>query len=87
VPSLTRSIALDYAAHGNRCKAFLHGVIDTPMLRGSVARETDPSATLAHSLARYLAGGFGMVAAVVSTTHYLAGNESGFVSGVELPAD
>ncbi|WP_246748599.1 SDR family NAD(P)-dependent oxidoreductase [Rhizobium setariae] len=41
---LTKSIAVDFAAHGVRANAIAPGSVDTPMLRNAVALAEDPAA-------------------------------------------
>lgn len=87
VLALTKSVALDYAAEGIRCNAVLPGAIRTPMLARSFARRPDPAATEAASLARHPMGRFGQAGEVAQSVLHLAGDESAFVTGIELPVD
>ena len=87
VCALTRSVAVDYATAGVRCNAVLPGAIRTPMLRRSFARAADPARTEAASRARHPMERFGEAAEVAQSVLHLASDESGFVTGVELPVD
>ena len=61
VISLTRSVALDYAAEKIRANAIAPGAIDTPFLHRSFARQPDPEAARQRSLDRHPMGRFGTV--------------------------
>ena len=87
VLALTRSVAVDYAAAGVRCNAVLPGAIRTPMLARSFARAADPAGVEAASRARHPMGRFGRAEEVAASVLHLASDESGFVTGVELPVD
>jgi NAD(P)-dependent dehydrogenase (short-subunit alcohol dehydrogenase family) len=87
VLALTRSVAVDYAAAGVRCNAVLPGAIDTPMLARSMARAPDPEAARARSRARHAMGRFGRAGEVAQSVLHLASDESGFVTGIEMPVD
>lgn len=87
VISLTRSLALDYAAMGIRANALVPAAIDTPLLRRSFARNSDPAAAEARSIARHPLGRFGTAAEVAATAVFLASDESSFTTGVCLPVD
>ena len=87
VVALTRTVALDYATAGIRCNAVLPGAIDTPLLARSMARAADPAAARAASLARHPMGRFGRPEEVAHSVLHLASDESGFVTGIELPVD
>ncbi len=87
VLGLTRSIALDYAAHGIRCNAVLPGATETPMLARSFSRAADPDAARGRSRARHPMGRFGRPEEVAASILHLASDETGFVTGIELPVD
>ena len=87
VVALTKTVALDYATAGIRCNAVLPGAIDTPMLARSMARAADPDAARKASLGRHPMGRFGTAEEVARSILHLASDESGFVTGVELPVD
>ena len=85
--SLTRTLALDYAAHGIRVNAILPGAIDTPLLRRSFARAPDPAVSEAASLARHPMHRFGRPEDVAEAALYLASDASAFTTGTELVVD
>ncbi len=87
VVALTKTVALDYATAGIRCNAVLPGAIDTPLLARSMARAADPAAARTASLARHPMGRFGRPEEVAHSVLHLASDESGFVTGIELPVD
>ena len=87
VIALTKAVALDYATTGVRCNAVLPGAIDTPLLARSMARAADPDAARATSLARHPMGRFGLPEEVAHSILHLASDESGFVTGIEMPVD
>ncbi len=87
VVALTKAVALDYVDRGIRCNAILPGATDTPLLRRSFGRQPDPDAARARSLARHPMGRFGDVRDIAHAALYLAGDESAFVTGIELPVD
>ncbi len=87
VVALTKTVALDYATAGIRCNAVLPGAIDTPLLARSMARAADPDAARAASVARHPMARWGRPEEVAHSILHLASDESGFVTGIELPVD
>ncbi len=87
VVALTKTVALDYATAGIRCNAVLPGAVDTPLLARSMARAADPDAARRASLGRHPMGRFGRPEEVAHSILHLASDESGFVTGIELPVD
>jgi 2-keto-3-deoxy-L-fuconate dehydrogenase len=87
VISLTRSVALDYAASGIRANVILPGAILTPMLERSFLRQVDPFAAREISRLRHPLGRFGTVDEVALAALFLASDESAFTTGIELPVD
>ena len=84
VIGLTRSIAVDGAAHGVRCNAVCPGFIDTDMTRAVL--EKDPARR--ERIERRIPGGaFGLSEDVADTVHYLASDRAAYVNGVALPVD
>jgi NAD(P)-dependent dehydrogenase (short-subunit alcohol dehydrogenase family) len=84
VISLTRSVALDYAADRVRANAIAPGAIDTPFLHRSFARQPDPEAARQRSLDRHPMGRFGTVEEVARAALFLASEESSFTTGSVL---
>lgn len=87
VLSLTRTIALDFVAQGVRVNCVVPGAIETPMLRGSLARRANPEAVEKASLARNPMGRFGKPEEVAEAALFLAGPRSSFVTGSNLCVD
>jgi NAD(P)-dependent dehydrogenase (short-subunit alcohol dehydrogenase family) len=85
--SLTRTMALDYAADGIRVNAVAPGAIDTPMLRRSFARHADPEPVREASRNRHAMKRFGVADEVAHAVLYLASDEASFVTGTVLPVD
>jgi 2-keto-3-deoxy-L-fuconate dehydrogenase len=84
VISLTRSVALDYAADKIRANAIAPGAVDTPFLHRSFARQPDPEAARQRSLDRHPMGRFGTVEEVARAALFLASEESSFTTGSVL---
>lgn len=84
VISLTRSVALDYAADGIRANAIAPGAVDTPFLHRSFVRQPDPEAARQRSLDRHPMGRFGTVEEVAKAALFLASDESSFTTGSVL---
>jgi len=89
VLSLTRSIAIDYAAQGIRANAICPGTVDTPMIRGYVEKYfgDDVAGTMATLHARQPIGRMGSVDEIASLAVYLASDESAFLTGAAIPID
>ncbi len=85
--SLTRTMALDHVADGIRVNAILPGAIDTPLLRRSFARASDPAIPEAASLARHPMHRLGRAEEVAEAALYLASDASSFTTGAELVVD
>ena len=83
IVSLTRTMALDYAADGIRVNAVAPGATETPMLERSFARGTDRNALQARHAMRRL-GKPGEIAAAIC---FLAGDDAAFVTGTVLAVD
>ena len=85
--SLTRTMALDYAADGIRVNAIAPGAIDTPMLRRSFARHADPEPIREVSRNRHALKRFGRAEEVAQAALYLASDASSFSTGTTLVVD
>jgi NAD(P)-dependent dehydrogenase (short-subunit alcohol dehydrogenase family) len=90
--ALTRSMAIDEAAHGVRVNSVSPGSIDTPMLRASAASVSraggaDVAGVLAHWGTAHALGRVGDAMEVGEAIAFLAGPRSGFVTGVDLKVD
>ncbi len=82
--SLTRAIAVTYAARGIRCNAIAPGLIATPM---SARARSDPGVVSRLAELQPLTGDFGRPEDVAAAALYLAGDGSSFVTGIVLPVD
>jgi NAD(P)-dependent dehydrogenase (short-subunit alcohol dehydrogenase family) len=85
VLGLTRSAALDYAAHGIRVNAICPGAIDTPMLRSAMERRGRNADEVAGRLTRF--GRFGTPAEIAAAAVWLCSDESSFTTGHALAVD
>lgn len=84
---LTRSIALDYAAHGIRCNCVCPGITDTPMLREHLNVRPDPKAALAERLERVPMGVSLSPLDVAKSILYFSCEDSAGVTGTSLTID
>jgi NAD(P)-dependent dehydrogenase (short-subunit alcohol dehydrogenase family) len=87
VMSLTRVLAVEYAARGIRVNAICPGVIDTAMNQRNLERAPDRAAWMAHALSVTPLGRMGTCEEVAETVLYLASRQSGFVTGAGLVID
>ena len=87
VMSLTRVLAIEYAARGVRVNAICPGVIDTPMNRRNLERAADPAAVETAWRAVTPLGRMGTPEEVAQTVLYLASDMSSFTTGVGLLID
>ncbi len=85
--SLTRTMALDFAADRIRVNAVAPGAIDTPMLRRSFGRAADPAAAEAKSVARHPLGRLGRPEEIAEAVLYLASDAAAFTTGTTLAVD
>ena len=85
--SLTRTMALDFAADRIRVNALAPGAIDTPMLRRSFGRAADPAAAEAKSVARHPLARLGRPEEIAEAALFLAGDAASFTTGTTLAVD
>lgn len=85
--SLTRTMALDFAADRIRVNALVPGAIDTPMLRRSFARAADPEAARERSVARHPLKRLGRPEEVAEAALYLASDAAAFTTGTTIAVD
>ena len=78
---LTKSVAVDFAAHGIRCNAICPGTVDTPSLAGRINTAADPVQARKDFIARQPMGRLGSADEIAHLAVYLAGDEAGFTSG------
>jgi NAD(P)-dependent dehydrogenase (short-subunit alcohol dehydrogenase family) len=87
VMSMTRVVAIEYAARGIRCNAINPGVIDTDMNRRNKARAADPDGVEDRWRAITPMGRMGTGDEIAETVLFLASAQSSFVTGVGLLVD
>ena len=85
--SLTRTMAMDFAADGVRVNALVPGAIDTPMLNRSFNRRPDPVAAREASRVRHPLGRFGRPEELAEAALYLASDASAFTTGTSMMVD
>ncbi len=85
VLGLTRSAAIDYAAHGIRVNAICPGTIDTPMLRTAIERRGRDPEEVARRLSRF--GRFGTPDEIADAALWLCSDASSFTTGHALAVD
>jgi 2-keto-3-deoxy-L-fuconate dehydrogenase len=85
--SLTRTMAVDFAADGIRVNAIAPGAIETPMLKRSFARHADSESVREASRNRHAMKRFGKPEEVAEAALHLASDASSFTTGSVLPVD
>lgn len=85
--SLTRTMALDFAADGIRVNAIAPGAIETPLLQRSFGRRPNPDLARAESRARHPVGRLGQPEEIAAAALYLASDDAGFTTGTTLAVD
>ena len=87
IMSLTRTMALDYAADNIRVNAIAPGAIDTPMLSRGFGRQADPEAAREASRKRHALGRFGRAEDIAASALHLASDASAFTTGTTMVVD
>jgi NAD(P)-dependent dehydrogenase (short-subunit alcohol dehydrogenase family) len=85
--SLTRSLAVDYAARGIRANALCPGFIDTAMVSLLISKQPDPKAAVDELHSVTPAGRLGSAEEVAATALWLSSDAASFVTGVSLSVD
>ncbi|MGY4507947.1 SDR family oxidoreductase [Bradyrhizobium sp. USDA 3650] len=85
--SLTRTMAVDFAADGIRVNAIAPGAIDTPMLRRSFARHANADEVRETSRNRHAMKRFGQAEEIAQTALHLASDASSFTTGTVMVVD
>lgn len=85
--SLTRTMAVDFAADGIRVNAIAPGAIDTPMLRRSFARHANSDEVRDASRNRHAMKRFGRAEEIAQTALHLASDASSFTTGTVMVVD
>lgn len=84
---LTRTIALDYAAHGVRCNCVCPGITDTRGLRGHLEQHPDTDEKLAERLRRVPTGKILTPGQIARAILYFSCEDSAGVTGTSLIVD
>jgi NAD(P)-dependent dehydrogenase (short-subunit alcohol dehydrogenase family) len=87
VMSMTRVLAIEYAARNIRVNAINPGVIDTDMNVRNKLRAANQDGWLERSMAVTPMGRMGTGAEIAETVLYLASDQSSFVTGIGLLID
>jgi NAD(P)-dependent dehydrogenase (short-subunit alcohol dehydrogenase family) len=87
VIGMARAMALDLAEHRVRVNAISPSLVLTELAQEILAREADPAATLARRQAQHPLGRLGEPRDIGSAAVYLAGEESGWMTGQNLIID
>lgn len=85
VLGVTKSAAVDYAPRGIRINAICPGSIDTPMLRGAIAKRGRDPQEVADRLS--LIGRFGTVDEIAAAALWLCSGAASFTMGHALAVD
>ncbi len=85
VLGMTKSAAIDYAAHGIRINAILPGAIDTPMLRNAMERRGRVESDVVSRLS--LIGRFGRPDEIAQAALWLCSDGASFTMGHALAVD
>jgi NAD(P)-dependent dehydrogenase (short-subunit alcohol dehydrogenase family) len=87
VLGLTKSIAIDYAAHNIRCNALLPGTVDSPWIGKILAQQLDPVGERARMEARQPIGRMGRCEEIAAAALYLCSDEGSYATGTGLVID
>ncbi|MGY3507944.1 SDR family oxidoreductase [Bradyrhizobium lupini] len=87
IVSLTRTMAVDFAADGIRVNAIAPGAIDTPMLRRSFARHANADEVREASRDRHAMKRFGQADEIAQAALHLASDASSFTTGTVMVVD
>jgi 2-keto-3-deoxy-L-fuconate dehydrogenase len=87
VIGLTKSVAIDYVAHGIRCNCICPGTVETPSLEQRIAAQGDVEIARKAFVARQPMGRLGRPDEVAALAVYLASDESAFTTGTAVSID
>ncbi len=87
---LTRSLAIEYAPRGIRVNCVVPGFIESPMMRGGIARRFGSDRVddiVAERAARLPLGRLGAPQDVAKACAFLASDDAAYITGAELVVD
>ncbi len=87
VISLTRQVAVEYAARGIRCNCVCPGTVDSPWIERLMAETDDPEATREALIARQPMKRLGSPSEIADAVVFLALPSSSFMTGSSLVID
>ena len=92
VIGLTKSVAVDFVAHGVRCNAICPGTVESPSLEQRIADQAmagneEVAAVQARFAARQPMGRLGLPREIAALAVYLASDESAFMTGQAVIID
>jgi len=87
VIAMTKSLALDYAPDGVRVNCICPAGVATPLLQQWISQQDDPAATVQALNDMHALGRPSTSEEIAQAAVFLAGAESGFITGVALPVD
>jgi NAD(P)-dependent dehydrogenase (short-subunit alcohol dehydrogenase family) len=85
--ALTTQVAAEYADRGIRCNAIVPGVIETAMNAQILSEAADPAAVQRSWDVLSPIGRLGTPADIAALSLFLAGDDSGFITGAAIPVD
>lgn len=87
VAGMTRCMALDHAASGVRFNAICPGRVETPFVTARLAEYPDPAAARKEMTSTQALARMADPAEIAAAAHYLASDESAFITGTDFIID
>ncbi len=85
--ALAKTAALEFASDGIRVNVIAPASIDTPMLRASFDRDSDPASARSRNVERHPLGRLGVPEDIAELALFLATDRSGWITGGVFPVD